>query len=65
MMTLLGLNTMVTVPAGKLRKTEQPMTTVLFMLRNVQLRLSTSDFDLVTMGTIYGMINERSRDSMD
>jgi hypothetical protein len=41
------------------------MTTVLFMFRNVQLGLSTSDFDLVTMGTIYDMINERSRDSMD
>ena len=49
----------------KLRKTERPMTTALFMLRSVQLGLSISDLDLVTMGTVYDMINESNRDSME
>ena len=41
------------------------MTTALFMLRSVQLGLSISDLDLVTMGTVYDMITESSRDSME
>ena len=49
----------------KLRKTERPLTTALFMLRSVQLGLSISDLDLVTMGTVYDMITESSRDSME
>ena len=49
----------------KLRKTERPMTTALFMLRCVQLGLSIADLDLVTMGIVYDMINESSRDSME
>lgn len=41
------------------------MTTALFMLRSVQLGLSISDLDLVTMGTVYDMINESNRDSIE
>ena len=41
------------------------MTTALFMLRCVQLGLSIADLDLVTMGIVYDMINESSRDSME
>ena len=41
------------------------MTAALFMLRSVQLGLSISDLDLVTMGTVFDMISESGRDSLE
>ena len=49
----------------KLRKTEQPMTTSLFMLRCVELGLNIADLDLLTIGSVNDMFNEKSRDSME
>ena len=49
----------------KLRKTERSMTTALFMLLCVQLGLSIADLDLLTIGSVNDMFNEKSRDSME
>ena len=49
----------------KLRKTERPMTTALFMLRCIELGLSISDLDLLTVGSVNDMFNEKSRDSIE
>ena len=49
----------------KLRKTERPMTTALFMLRCVELGLNIADLDLLTIGSVHDMFNEKSRDSME
>jgi hypothetical protein len=49
----------------KLRKTERPMTTALFMLRCAELGLNIADLDLLTIGSVNDMFNEKSRDSME
>ena len=49
----------------KLRKTERPMTTALFMLRCVELGLSIADLDLLTIGSVNDMFLEKNRDSME
>lgn len=49
----------------KLRKTERPMTTALFMLRCVQLGLNITDLDLLTIGSVNDMFNESTRDDME
>ena len=49
----------------KLRKTERTMTTALFMLRCVELGLNIADLDLLTIGSVNDMFNEKSRDSME
>jgi hypothetical protein len=49
----------------KPRKTERPMTTALFMLRCVELGLNIADLDLLTIGSVNDMFNEKSRDSME
>lgn len=49
----------------KLRKTERPMTTALFMLQCVELGLNIADLDLLTIGSVNDMFNEKSRDSME
>ena len=49
----------------KLRKTERPMTTALFMLRCVELGLNIADLDLLTIGSVNDMFNEKSRDSIE
>jgi hypothetical protein len=44
----------------KLRKTERPMTTALFMLRCVELGLNIADLDLLTIGSVFNdMFNEK------
>ena len=49
----------------KLRQSERPMTTALFMLRCVELGLNIADLDLLTIGSVNDMFNEKSRDSME
>ncbi len=49
----------------KLRKTERPMTTALFMLRCVQLGLSIADLELLTIGLVNEMFNESGRDGIE
>ena len=41
------------------------MTTALFMLRCVELGLSIADLDLLTIGSVNDMFNEKSRDSLE
>ena len=41
------------------------MTTALFMLRCVELGLSISDLDLLTIGSVNDMFMEKSRDSIE
>lgn len=60
---LWGMNIKTTVPMEKLRKTERPMTTALFMLRCVELGLNIGDLDLLTIGSVNDMFNEKRRDS--
>ena len=47
----------------KLRKTERPVTTALFMLRCVELCLNIADLDLLTIGSVNDMFNEKIRNS--
>ena len=49
----------------KLRKTERTMTTALFMLRCVELGLNIGDLDLLTIGSVNDMFNEKRRDSLE
>ena len=46
----------------KLRPTDRPMTTPLFLLRCVQLGISIRDLDLLTIGLVYDMYAENSND---
>ena len=41
------------------------MTTALFMLRCVELGLNIADLNLLTIGSVNDMFNEKSRDSME
>ncbi len=41
------------------------MTTALFMLRCVELGLSIADLDLLTIGSVNDMFNEKRRDSLE
>ena len=41
------------------------MTTALSMLRCVELGLNIADLDLLTIGSVNDMFNEKSRDSME
>ena len=41
------------------------MTTALFLLRCVELGLNIADLDLLTIGSVNDMFNEKSRDSME
>ena len=46
----------------KLRATERPMTTPLFLLRCVQIGLSIRDLDLLTIGMVNDMYAESRND---
>ena len=46
----------------KLRATDRPMTTPLFLLRCVQLGISIRDLDLLTIGMVDDMYAESSND---
>ena len=41
------------------------MTTSMFMLRCVELGLNIADLDLLTIGSVNDMFNEKCRDSME
>ncbi len=44
------------------RQTDRPMTTPLFLLRCVQLGISLSELELLTIGLVNDMFTERERD---
>ena len=46
----------------KVRPTDRPMTTPLFLLRCVQLGISIQDLDLLTIGLVNDMYAENSND---
>ena len=46
----------------KVRPTDRPMTTPLFLLRCVQLGISIRDLDLLTIGLVNDMYAENSND---
>ena len=46
----------------KVRPTDRPMTTPLFLLRCVQLGISIRDRDLLTIGLVNDMYDENSSD---
>ena len=50
------------VEAKKLRPTEREMTTPLFLLRCVQLGISMSDMELLSIGLINDMYSESRND---
>nr|DAG39951.1 MAG TPA: tail assembly chaperone protein [Caudoviricetes sp.] len=63
---LWGLNTEQQVTVKKKRHaTEREMTTPLFLLRCVQIGLSISELDLLTIGTVNDMYAEMSNDDWD
>lgn len=60
---LWGLNVQTDISAKKkLRPTDRPMTTPLFLLRCVQLGISIRDLDLLTIGLVNDMYAENSND---
>nr|WP_330413641.1 hypothetical protein [Coprococcus sp. AF21-14LB] len=60
---LWGLNVQTDVSAKKkVRPTDRPMTTPLFLLRCVQLGISIRDLDLLTIGLVNDMYAENSND---
>ena len=59
---LWGLNVQTDVSAKKVRPTDRPMTTPLFLLRCVQLGISIRDRDLLTIGLVNDMYAENSND---
>ena len=60
---LWGLNVETQVKSKKKhRKTDRPMTTPLFLLRCVQIGLSLSELDLLTIGVVNDMFTEREND---
>ena len=59
---LWGLNVQTDLEAKKLRPTEREMTTPLFLLRYVQLGISTKELDLLTIGLANDMYAESGND---
>ena len=59
---LCGLNVQTQVQSKKLRATDRPMTTPLFLLRCVQLGISIRDLDLLTIGMVNDMYAESVND---
>ena len=59
---LWGLNVQTDVESKKLHATDRPMTTPLFLLRCVQLGISSRDLDLLTIGIVNDMYAESSND---
>lgn len=59
---LWGLNVQTDVQSKKLRATDRPMTTPLFLLRCVQLGISIHDLDLLTIGMVNDMYAESGND---
>ena len=59
---LCGLNVQTQVQSKKLRATDRPMTTLLFLLRCVQLGISIRDLDLLTIGMVNDMYAESVND---
>lgn len=59
---LWGLNVQTEVESKKLRPTDRPMTTPLFLLRCVQLGISIRDLDLLTIGLVNDMYAENGND---
>lgn len=60
---LWGLNTATQIESKKKhRQTDRPMTTPLFLLRCVQLGISLSELELLTIGLVNDMFCERERD---
>ena len=57
-----GINVQTDVSSKKLRPTDRPMTTPLFLLRCVQLGISIRDLDLLTIGLVNDMYAENSND---
>ena len=48
----------------KHRKTDRPMTTPIFLLRCVQIGLSLSELDLLTIGVVNDMFTEKENENM-
>lgn len=59
---LWGLNVQTEVEFKKLRPTDLPMTTPLFLLRCVQLGISIRDLALLTIGPVNDMYAENGND---
>lgn len=59
---LWGLNVQTEVESKKLRPTDRPMTTPLFLLRCVQIGISIRDLDLLTIGLVNDMYAENGND---
>ena len=57
-----GINVQTDVSSKKLRPTDRPMTTPLFLLRCVQLGISIRDLDLLTIGLVNDIYAENSND---
>ena len=57
-----GINVQTDVSSKKLRPTDRPMTTPLFLLRCVQMGLSIRDLDLLAIGLVNDMYAENSND---
>ena len=49
----------------KHRPTDRPMTTPLFLLRCIQLGISLSELDMLTIGIVNDMFSERERDEYE
>ena len=52
------------VHAAKLTKSSREMTTALFLLRCVELGISISDLDLLTIGLVLDMWTEKANDDV-
>ncbi len=48
----------------KLEKTSREMTTALFLLRSVEIGISTEDLDLLTIGMVLDMWTEKANDDV-
>ena len=59
---LWGLNIKSEEVPKKVRPTERPMTTALFLLRAVEIGLSVSDLSLLTIGLVNDMFTEKNND---
>ena len=59
---LWSLDVQTDISAKKVRPTDRPMTTPLFLLRCVQLGISIRDRDLLTIGLVNDMYAENSDD---
>lgn len=62
---MVGLDGNIEPTKKRIKPSERPFTTALFLLRCIELGISLSDLDELTVGMVYDIFTEKSNDSVE